>query len=311
MTEAPYLGDGPDSGFARWLVAPDKVRIRGVFWPQAGARGTVLMLPGRTEHAEKYGPTAERLAAAGFAAAAVDWRGQGLAQRLTADPRKGHVGRFADYQLDLTAFAGAARAQGLPGPFLLLAHSMGGCIGLRGLMCGLDVAAAAFSAPMWGLNVPGGQSALFGAGFALAAGAGLKERYAPPPASGPVCYLETAAFADNTLTTDPTVWDWMQGQLRRCPDIVIAGPTIGWVAESLAETRALAQVPSPKVPCITALGGNERIVNRAAIESRMAGWPGGTLIHLPGAEHEVLMETAPKRDLFLSAVLDLFSRHTA
>lgn len=311
MTDAPYLGDGPDTGFARWLTAADGVRLRGVFWPRDGARGTVLILPGRTEHAEKYGPTATRLADAGYASAAVDWRGQGLAQRLTADPRKGHVGQFSDYQLDLTAFAAAARAQGLPAPYFLLAHSMGGCIGLRGLIGGLDVAAAAFSAPMWGLNVPGGQTALFGTVFGAAARAGLHERYAPPPATGPVCYLATAPFAGNTLTTDPGVWDWMQGQLRRNPEITVAGPTIGWVAGAMTETRALARLAAPTIPCVTGLGGNERIVNLSAIESRMAGWPGGSLVRVPGAEHELLMETPARRDAFLSAVLALFARHSA
>ena len=309
MTDAaPYLGDGPGGGHARWLRASDGVRARAVFWPRDGARGTVLMLPGRTEHAEKYGPTAERLAAAGYASAAVDWRGQGLADRLLPDRHKGHVGRFADYQHDLDAFAAAVR-ETLPGPFYLLAHSMGGCIGLRGLMRGLDVAAAAFSAPMWGLDMPGGRTGLFTTGFGLAASVGLRAAYSPPPASGPVCYLATAPFAGNTLTTDPAVWDWMQGQLRRTPEIIIAGPTVGWVAEALAEMRALAALPSPPVPCITGLGGNERIVSKAAIESRMARWPGGELLRVPGAEHELLMESAPLRDAFLSAVLALFAAH--
>lgn len=312
MTEsAPYLGDGPTGGFARWLTAADGVRLRAVFWPVTGARGTVVILPGRTEHAEKYGPTAARLAAGGYAAAAVDWRGQGLAQRLTADPRKGHVGRFSDYQLDLLAFCAAIGAEGLAAPRFLLAHSMGGCIGLRGLMGGLDVAAAAFSAPMWGLNVPGGQAAVFGAGFGLVARAGLRQRYAPPPASGPVCYVATAPFAGNTLTTDPAEWDLMQSQLRRTPELMVAGPTIGWVAEALAETRALAALPSPAVPCLTGLGGNERIVNIPAIRARMARWSGGTLLPVPGAEHELLMEAAPLREAFLSRVLALFDSQPA
>ena len=309
MTDAPYLGDGPAGGFARWLTASDGVRIRVVLWPCDGARGTVLMLPGRTEHAEKYGPTAARLAAAGYASAAVDWRGQGLAQRLLPDPRKGHVGRFADYQRDLDAFAAAAR-ETLPGPFYLLAHSMGGCIGLRGLMRGLDVAAAAFSAPMWGLDMPGGRTRLFSTVFSVAAMAGLRKAWSPPPATGPVCYLETAPFAGNTLTTDPQVWDWMQGQLRRTPGIALAGPTIGWVAEALADMAALAEMASPAVPCLTGLGGNERIVSKAAIESRMARWPGGELLRVPGAEHELLMESAPMRDAFLGRVLALFDAQT-
>jgi lysophospholipase len=103
----------------------------------------------------------------------------------------------------------------------------------------------------------------------------------------------------------------MQGQLRRTPEIVIAGPTVGWVAEALAEMRALAALPSPSVPCITGLGGNERIVSKAAIESRMARWPEGVLLRVPGAEHELLMESAPLRDAFLSAILAMFAAHPA
>ena len=41
----------------------------------------------------------------------------------------------------------------LPRPWRLLAHSMGGTIGLRALTRGVPVAAAVFSAPMWGIRV--------------------------------------------------------------------------------------------------------------------------------------------------------------
>ncbi len=306
MTPAPVLGTDAGAAQARWLFAADRVKLRALFWPREGARGTVLMLTGRTEHAEKFGPTAARLAAAGYASAAIDWRGQGLSQRLTDDPRKGHVGRFSDYQLDLAAFVAASEAFGLPGPRYMLAHSMGGCIGLRALLSGSDFAAAAFSAPMWGILVPGGRDALFARLLGTMARAGLSLRYAPPPASGPLNYLQSAPFAGNTLTTDPEAWGWMRAQLAANPELVIAGPTIGWTAAALAECRALARLPSPALPCLTGLGGQERIVNPAAIESRMAHWPGGTLLRLPGAQHELLKESPALRDRFLSAAIALF-----
>ena len=45
----------------------------------------------------------------------------------------------------------APRAAACPNPAIMIAHSMGGCIGLRSLMRGLPFKAAAFSAPMWGI----------------------------------------------------------------------------------------------------------------------------------------------------------------
>lgn len=306
MNEAPYLGDGPETGRAQWLTTRDGVRVRVLTWPLQRARGTVFLLPGRTEHAEKYGPTAARMAQAGFASTAIDWRGQGLAQRLLPDPRKGHVRRFSDYQSDLDCWLKAAAE--LPRPWFMLAHSMGGCIGLRGLMRGLPFKAAGFSAPMWGIVVPGGRQRLFAVLTGVASHLGLRNAYAPPPATGPVCYLEIAPFAGNTLTADPQVWDWMQGQLRTNPELCIAGPTNGWLSEALSECVALARLPSPDVAVVTAVGTHESIVDAAPIDDRMARWPKGQLVKIGGAQHEILMAPPAQRDRFLDPVIALFSR---
>jgi lysophospholipase len=306
---APYLAappDAPEGGRAVWLRTADGVRVRAVLWAGRTA-GTVLIFPGRTEHAEKYARVAADLAAHGFAAAAVDWRGQGLADRLLPDPMKGHVGRFADYQLDVAAFLAAVDAAGLPGPRYLLAHSMGGTIGLRSLMNGLAVRAVAFSAPMWGIPVPGGLTRLFRTVAHTAVAARLANRYVPPPGTGPICYLATAPFAGNVLTTDPESYAWMQRQLRDEPALRLGGPTFGWLAAALAECASLARLPSPPVPCLTTLGTNERVVDPAAVRARMARWPGGRLMEIPGGEHEVLMEGPALR----RRVVDAMAAHFA
>lgn len=305
MTRAPCLDAGAS---ALWLKADDGIRLRVVVWPQAAARGTVMILTGRTEHAEKYAATARDLNAAGFAVAAIDWRGQGLSERLTGDPRKGHVGDFADYQRDLASFGALVRAE-LPGPLFLLGHSMGGCIGLRGLINGFSVRAAAFSAPMWGIKVPGDRNRLSERLAWLGVRAGMAERYAPPPASGAVSPSESGPFDGNTLTSDLAEWDHMQAELRAHPELVIAGPTLGWTARALTECRTLAALPAPALPCLTAVGSEERIVLPAAIEARMAAWPGGHLLPIPGARHELLMETPALRQIFLDAAIGHFAAH--
>ena len=73
--DAPFfadLADGPEGGHALWLTAEDGVRLRVAVWPQ-GSKGTVLILPGRTECAEKYGRTAADLGRRGYASVAVDF----------------------------------------------------------------------------------------------------------------------------------------------------------------------------------------------------------------------------------------------
>ena len=147
----PIWPMAPPGGRAVWLHAADGVRLRAGVWA-GGAKGTVILLPGRTEYIEKYGRAAGDLVARGWSIVTVDWRGQGLADRLRCLIRCWAMwAMFADYQRDLDAVLALARADGLPEPLMLMGHSMGGCIGLRALYRDLGFRAAAFSAPMWGI----------------------------------------------------------------------------------------------------------------------------------------------------------------
>ena len=117
MKNAPLfsdIADGPDDGQAWWLTADDGVRIRVAAWAREAPRGTVLLFPGRTEYIEKYGRTARDLAENGYATLAIDWRGQGLAERLVDDAMAGHVLHFSDYQRDVAAMVEAAETLDLP-----------------------------------------------------------------------------------------------------------------------------------------------------------------------------------------------------
>ena len=119
LEAAPLFSDialGPNTGQAHWVMTPDGKRIRVGHLSVEGARGTVLIFPGRTEYIEKYGVVANELARRGMASLAIDWRGQGLADRLIDDPMIGHVDSFTDYQKDVSAVMRTARELGLPRP---------------------------------------------------------------------------------------------------------------------------------------------------------------------------------------------------
>lgn len=309
METAPLHADlarGPEGGCAYWLHCADARRIRIAVWRPAGGgeKGTVLLFPGRTEYIEKFGPAAAELAARGYATLVVDWRGQGLADRLIADPLRGHVGDFAEYQSDVAAVMEAVSALDLPRPLHLLAHSMGGAIGLRALTRGLPVASAAFSAPMWGIAMPAYKRPIAGPLTAINCALGRGESYAPD--NGPVPYVFEAAFKGNMLTGDAGMYAFMIGHLAAEPALALAGPTMRWLKAALAECRALAALASPELPALASLGSDERIVDAQCIRERMAGWPRGQLLAIAGGEHEVMMETPPRRIAFFDAATALF-----
>ena len=78
MTQAPLyaIAQGPDAGAGFSLRAADDVQLRLGLWQHKAAKGTVLLIPGRTEYIEKYGPAAADLRARGFDTLVLDLRGQ-------------------------------------------------------------------------------------------------------------------------------------------------------------------------------------------------------------------------------------------
>ncbi|MGJ5620468.1 alpha/beta fold hydrolase [Sulfitobacter sp. MF3-043] len=307
LTPAPFFTDvhpGPAGGMAHWVDTSDNKRIRVGHWPLKGAKGTVLLFPGRTEYIEKYGLAATDLAARGLGTIAIDWRGQGLADRLLDDPRIGHVDAFSDYQKDVAAMLRAARELGLPRPFFLLAHSMGGCIGLRAVMEGLPVQAAAFTGPMWGIRIAPHLRLM--AAVLSHTLPRLGRGHLMPPGSKPEPYVLAEPFEDNMLTTDAEMYDMMRDQLAAHPELSLGGPSFVWLREALAETTHLAQRAAPNLPCVTWLGSNERIVDVPRIHARMDSWKGGRLEIVEGGEHEVLMETETLRTPVFDGLEKLF-----
>lgn len=310
MTPAPFHQDvalGP-KGTAHWLTAADGLRIRVAHWLSDAPKGTILLFPGRTEHCEKYGLAAGDLVARGYSVAAIDWRGQGLADRMNEDRGLGHVGQFPDYQQDVAAMLAHVRDLKLPEPYFLLAHSMGGCIGLRALFEGLPVKAAAFSAPMWGIQVAPVLKPVMWAVTNLARRLGMQDRVmVTQDTKG---YLDKVTFETNTLTNDREMFEYMRHQIRSYPDLMLGGPSIHWIDQAKQEMDGLAARLSPATPSVTFLGSDEQIVDPERIRDRMAQWPGGTLVEVETGKHEMMMDAPEMRDRVFDGVTRLFDAHS-
>ena len=298
LSPAPLFEDvagGPAGGKAHWLHTSDDFRIRMAHWlPDGDAHGTVFLFPGRTEYVEKYGTTARSFIERGFAMLAVDWRGQGLADRPLEDARIGHVDHFPDYQKDVHEVLALAAQLDLPKPWYVLGHSMGGAIGMRAVLEYNCFAACAFTGPMWGIYFSpimkpiGHLTAYWGPRI------GLGER--TPPTTSLDSYVLSQPFEGNVLTRDPDMYQMMQDQMTAHPELALGAPSIIWLREALDECNWLMSQTAPDTSCLTFLGAHEQIADRKAIRARMANWPNGTLVEIPDGEHEVMMEAPEVRD---------------
>lgn len=310
MEAAPFyseIADAPADVTAQWIHADDGVRLRVAIWKAVGpGKGTVLMFPGRTEFIETFGRTITEFGKLGYSSLVIDWRGHGLSDRIAEDTRMGHVDQFSDYQKDVAAMINAAQELGLPKPWYLLGNSMGACIGLRALSHRLPIAACAFCAPMWDIKLSLLQRMAAWPVTWVARLIGKGQVYAPGHSGE--SYILGVSFQDNRRTNDPDMYRYMVTQAQSAPELHTGGPSMGWLNQVLRETRSLAKVPSPDIPCITFCPDEDELVSIPAIQDRMAHWPGGRLELVSNAKHNLLLEKPKIREDVLKKICEVFTR---
>lgn len=283
-----------------YLNRPDGTRLRAAHWP--GGTRRVLLLNGRTEFIERHLETVAALSARGFQVWTLDWRGQGGSTRPLPDPMRNHVGSFDDHLADLDHLV--RNEIGAAHPMLMLAHSMGGHLGLRYLALRPALfRGAVLSAPM--IDFRRGPGLSRGAARQLARLAcllpGMSHRYGPGTARTP---LEDSPFADNPLTSCPERFARDRAWIRHRPDLLCGGVTWGWLR---AATASIAKVNRPDfatrltLPFLVVLAGDERLVDNRAARALAQRLPHVSLVELPAARHELLREADPIRAAFWTA----------
>lgn len=269
---------------------------------QDKARGTILVLPGRGEFLEKYAEAIEDFSRLGYAAAFVEWRGQGRSDRLLPNRWKGHVRSFEDYLADLDVGVRHFTAARMPEPWLLFGHSMGGHLALRALHRQPDLfRGAVLSAPMFGIDFGRLPPAAAWAICSACVATGGSTRYAPGQADfDPATWI----FEGNPLTTCSPRYEDYTRLLNDDPELGLGGVTYGWVHASL---RSMARATRPDflrtitAPVTVLQAGAERIVSNRAQSLLTPRLRQGRLVRLEGARHDLLLE----RDEVRATILDV------
>ena len=277
-------------------------RLRVARWNATGtARGTVVVLGGRGEFIEKYASeVVGELLERGFAVEAMDWRGQGLSDRLLADRSKGHIDDFATYVADLKLYFDTVVAPAAAGPTICISHSMGAHCLIRylGENGNGPLSAAMLTAPMSGLKR---EALLKAALFLMPNRPSVESRYLY--GGGPFT-LTNRSFAINRLTHDERRFHFTDQWFTADPRLSLGGPTVGWARQAL---RSILHTARPgflerialSVTVVSA--GEDRLVEprtHAAMVTRLGD---GELVLLHDARHEVMMEADAIRARFWEA----------
>lgn len=289
----------PPGGSGEWWRGAGGLRLRAGFWRPAGQpRGTVVLSGGRTEPIEKYYEVIADLLARDFCVLAHDWRGQGLSARLLPDRLKGHA-RSAEEFLDDYARLIEAFESRMPGPWIMMGHSMGAALNLLTLESGeARFVAALLTSPM--LRVRTGKRSLWSVRFAARWNVrhGKAAEYVAEVWDDPFEHT----FETNALTHDRDRYERWREQLYACPHLAVGAITWGWLnfaidlGERVLKIKALRKV---KVPVTMVQSGEDDLVWKLAAKSACKRLPRGRYVEVPRARHEVLMEIDDLRSVYL------------
>ena len=292
----------PDNFVTEYLKTPDGVAIRYARWqPPAGRRGTVCIFQGRGEWIEKYFETVRDLRARGFAVATLDWRGQGLSERMLSDRHKGYVRSFADYDTDLETFMREIVLPDCPPPLFALGHSTGATILIRAAHRGhrwFD--RMVLIAPLIGLAGAGATPTASTIVRALRL-AGFGSMYVPGAAAAAT---ETRPFATNIVTSDPVRYARNAAVLEAEPMLAIGRPTVAWVDAAFRAMRTMGErsyAARIRQPILIVSAGLDVVVSNKAIEEFATYLRTGSHLEVVGSKHELLMERDRYRSQFWAA----------
>lgn len=272
-------------------------------------RGSILFLPGRGDHYEKYLETLADWHRAGWRVTASDWRGQGASGRLGTDAVTGHISDFSLWVDDLACLWMQWKAS-TPAPHVLVGHSMGGHLVLRALVeKRVDPDAVVLSAPMLGFTnqvlplllmhwIAKGMSRM-----------GDPRRPAWKWSEKPG---EIPASRASLLTHDRDRYEDEAWWREHRPELVMGPGSWGWVERAYASMRELfapGRLEDVDTPVLLIGTSNDKLVAMPAIEQAARRLPRGELVAFGReAHHEILREVDAVRDRAMDAIANFLEQ---
>ncbi|MBO80511.1 alpha/beta hydrolase [Citromicrobium bathyomarinum] len=307
----------PAAAVERHWEAADGTRLRRIDWQPQGRddgadeppRGSILFLPGRGDHYEKYLETLDQWSREGWYVTASDWRGQGTSKRLGRDPHTGHIEDFGIWTRDLSSLWDTWQAE-TPGPHVLIGHSMGGHLVLRALVeKRVDPDAVVLSAPMLGLVGTPGPLWLLGPLSKGIARLGDPRRPAWKSSEKPGALPEDRGAL---LTHDPDRYaDELWWRDER-PEVAMGPASWGWVAaaiESMRTIEAKGALETVETPVLLFGTTNDQLVAWNAIERAGQRLPYGEVLEFGDeAHHEIFREADRVRTRAMDGIADFLDR---
>lgn len=286
------------------FTGKDNVKIYYKIFEQKNSEKAILISSGRTEAAIKYKELIFDLFNNGYSIYINDHRGQGLSGRMIENPDMGYIDNFQYYIDDIKFFYDTFLKPTNYDKTFLLAHSMGGAIGMTYLEQNPnDFNAAAFSSPMLGFKPPGCTVVK------------LLEGKEPKYALGESKYKDDyTTFDGNILTGSEIRYDRMVDAFTKVPKAKLGGATYQWAHKSCQQFDYIFDnVDKLNTPFILFSAENEQIVDPYAhqkfIDAAQELDKNCIAYIVKNTQHELLIEKDEQRIETINEILNFYNKY--
>lgn len=267
-----------------------------------GMKTAIVIIPGRTEPTRKYAEVVWDLRDEKVDFFLMDHRGQGYSERMLTDPHKGYVEKFEHYIDDFDKFLQQQVLNQGYEKIYLIAHSMGGAIGLyHHILKGRTFDKIVAVAPM--LEVETGS---FSHTFTLnylrfLTVMGLGENYVHGADRGSVDF----PFENNEVTHSEARFLMARDLERDNLFLVMGGATNHWVVEALAAGRKISRKKKKlrDVPILMLQAGQDTFV-RSRRQNKVCKLKNCRKVRFEDAKHEILMESDDIRNDAMKEIIE-------
>ncbi len=293
------------------FTTPDNAKLRWCCLKPASPWADVVIAMGFREFIEKYFELIHDLAQAGLTVWCIDWRGQGLSDGRGDNPARAVPRDFKRDVTDLAAFTQRMLSKTLPR--FLIAHSMGGAIGLRTVADHPTLfKAAVFSAPM--IAVRAGVLPRWLARLITRIGVRLGFGSALIPGTTSIPVDQEAQVEFSRTSHDPIRCTTLHRWYLANPLLKLDGVTFGWydtAASASVMFDNLSAFKTVNIPILIGTAGQDVFVHNAPIQKLAHTLPHATLQHFPQAKHELFNERDDIRSVWMDAVITFLRSNSA
>ena len=295
-------------GEAHFFPINEKDYVRVALWNLESTKGTIILQSGRTEFIEKYYEVISEFVQRGYAVAMMDWRGQGLSSRISANKRIGHIDKFDTYDNDLIKVMNEYFILKCPKPFIGFGHSMGGCLLTSYFISSNNLLdKCILCAPMLSVRANAlSRRIVRTLGLLEIFGLGAYPMRKPTWDHANDAWFEEP-FEENALTTDVNRFNRTYELLSNFPELGIRGMTVGWLKHALKRTdefKSLDWGVAIRKPLLLLDATNDKLVNSKSNVDLLGQSEMATIASFD-AEHEIMMENNEIRSQAWEAI-DLF-----